>query len=100
MKINNTCHENICRTICFEILTEENAFKLKTYVKILNTVDLGNAIYSTLKELKGLSAEIVEVRLHRDRKRMNFYLFFPDSILMIDCLRNQRRNLMIQLSLY
>jgi hypothetical protein len=55
------CHESISRIICCEILKEDNTFKLKTYVKILNTVDLSRADYSTLKELKGLSIEIVEV---------------------------------------
>lgn len=52
------CHENICKAICYEILKEENAFKLRSYVKILNMFDLSNADYYSLKEIKKLSEEV------------------------------------------
>ena len=59
--MNNTCHENIGKAICFEILHEDNTFKLKTYLKILNTIDLSIADYKSLKELQGLADDIIEV---------------------------------------
>jgi hypothetical protein len=52
------CHENICKAICFEILKEENAFKLRSYIKILNMLDLSNADYYSLKDIKKLSEEV------------------------------------------
>jgi hypothetical protein len=60
-KISNTCHENIGKHICLEILHEENQFKFRTYLKILNTIDLSSAEYFTLKEFKKLAVEVTVV---------------------------------------
>jgi condensin complex subunit 3 len=31
---NNICHENIVRSICYEVLNDDNAYKCKTYLKV------------------------------------------------------------------
>ena len=31
---NNICHENIVRSICYEVLKDDNAYKCKTYLKV------------------------------------------------------------------
>jgi hypothetical protein len=58
---NNICHENIVKSICYEILKDENAFKTKTYLKILQMADLSGADYMGLKSIHEL---IDEVQLH------------------------------------
>jgi hypothetical protein len=50
--IQNSCHENIGKAVCLEMLREENTFKHKIYIKILQTLDLNQADFNSLKELK------------------------------------------------
>lgn len=55
---NNICHENIARSICYEILKDENAYKCKTYLKIMSMADLSNADYLALKSIHELADEV------------------------------------------
>ncbi len=55
---NNICHENIVRSICYEILKDDNVFKTKTYLKVMQMADLGNADYLALKGIWELADEV------------------------------------------
>jgi hypothetical protein len=101
--IQNTCHENISHSICLNILHEDDLFKLEIYLKILNNVDLTGAIYSTVKKLKQLSVEIVEVNfigLYLFIKLNSLNFFFKNSTLPTHRLKNMHKNSMKKLSLY
>ena len=55
---NNICHENIVKSICYEILKDENAYKCKTYMKVLQMADLTGADYLSLKSIHELTDEV------------------------------------------
>jgi len=55
---NNICHENIVRSICYEILKDDNVFKTKTYLKVMQMADLANADYLALKGIWELTDEV------------------------------------------
>jgi condensin complex subunit 3 len=60
----NICHENIAKSICFEILKDDNAYKCKTYLKILQMADLSEADYLSLKDIFNLANEVHDVSLN------------------------------------
>lgn len=76
---NNICHENIARSICYEILKDENAYKCKTYLKIMNMADLSNADYLALKSIHEL---VDEVQMHiSDKLIKKSAIKFSESVM-------------------
>jgi condensin complex subunit 3 len=69
---NNICHENIFRSICYEILKDDNSFKLKTYLKLLQLADLTSADYLSLKSIHELIEEVHDVFIIITKE--NFFL--------------------------
>lgn len=54
------CHEEVVKLICYEILKDDNSFKCKTYLKILQMADLSDADYLSLKNIHQLAEEVHE----------------------------------------
>ena len=54
----NICHENITKAMCMEILKDENTYKCKTYLKIIQMADLSEADYMSLNEIHQLANEV------------------------------------------
>ncbi|RNA26517.1 hypothetical protein BpHYR1_034644, partial [Brachionus plicatilis] len=54
------CHEEVVKLICYEILKDDNSFKLKTYLKLLQMADLSDADYLSLKNIHQLAEEVHE----------------------------------------
>lgn len=54
------CHEEVVKLICYEILKDENSFKCKTYLKVLQMADLSEADYLSLKNIHQLAEEVYE----------------------------------------
>lgn len=57
---NNICHENIVKSICYELLKDDNIYKIKTYLKIILMADLSGADYLSLKDLYQLAQDVNE----------------------------------------
>lgn len=55
---NNICHENIVRSICYEILKDDIAYKSRIYMKVMQMADLTSADYLALKNLYELTDEV------------------------------------------
>lgn len=66
---NNVCHEHIVQSICTELLKEDNTFKCKTYLKILQMADLNEADYFALKEIERLAEQVHEFIDERFNKK-------------------------------
>jgi condensin complex subunit 3 len=56
--ITNVCHENIVKSLCYEILKNENVYRFKVYLKIIQMADLTSADFYSLKEIYELAQEI------------------------------------------
>lgn len=54
------CHEEVVKLICYEILKDDNSFKCKTYLKVLQMADLTEADYLSLKNIHQLAEEVYE----------------------------------------
>ena len=64
---NNICHENIAKAICYEMLKDDNTFKCKTYLKVLQLADLSEADYVSLKSIHEL---VDEIHMHIEDKAL------------------------------